>query len=872
MEKNSAAFDHWLKKQFPQLPLAGVKEALRLLNEGMPAPYIAYFYKDSTEQLKLVDLNKILNAKEEWNEISRRQSYILREIEAQGKLLPETKEAIERTFDLDRLEDFYAPFKLKKQTLAVQARDAGLEPLAIYIWNKGHGIETEEVPGATLVEKATAFAKPDTKFTDADTVCKGVQDILVEKIAENSELRSLVRSAVLRRSKLKCSKGPKAKANSKFTKFFDYQEPVGALKKNNAAHRYLLIRKGWMEDELSVSFERPDEGVLLEKFEEYACSVKDSIGAELLLNAARLALKGNVYTVMENETHRYLKESAELSITEHLVEVLTKKLLRPAFGAKAVMGVDPGTPNTPINVVVLDSQGKYLVHSAFKSEDFTDAVKAETLKTIENLKIEAIALAHGPRSKEVREFWQKLLSDAGLHIPVIGIHEHSSSIYASSGIAKEEFPDLDVNTRRAIFVARFLQDPLSALLRLDVKYLSLGEFQHDISPQTLRRELQRAMEASVNFVGVDVNTAPLHLLSRVSGVDMDLAKAIIARREKTPFTSRKDLLQVEGFTDKHFEHAAAFLRIRNGTEWLDATAIHPKHYAAIKDFAQTNGVSLESFTDEVEQKLLADENLKKEIGETNLKNIAYELRHHGEDPRGNYDIFTYNTEAKTASDLKKDIPYRGIVTNITSFGAFVDVGVEQDGLVHISEIKDVNELFPGDPIQVWLLQVNEEKKQISFTVKDPAARAPRAPRRPRVAPQGAQAGGAPRGERPQYRRPRRDQQAPGPEGQAAAGAPNGAPSGERGEGRPPREGGRRFNNRDRGGPGSDKERQPPKDDRAKKKPQRDPKTGAIVKLDEFSGRGSREPGPRVASKAKPHTFNPFANLGNLLKDKIAKEE
>jgi len=863
MEKEQAAMDHWLKKQFPQLPLKGIQETLRLLQAGAPVPYIAYFCKGQTENLKSADVHQIVNAQEEWNEIYRKQQYILKEIENQNKLTPEMQQSIERTTSLDRLEDFYAPFKLKKQTLAVQAREAGLETFAIYLWNKGHGIETEELSGESLNDKAAAFIKADTKYTDAESVCKGVQDIIIEKIAENSDLRALVRSAVLRRSKLRCSKGTKSKPNSKYTKFFDYQEPVGALKKANAAHRYLTIRRGWMEDELSLSFERPEEGILLEKFEEYACSAKDSIGAEILLNAARLALKGNVYTVMENETHRYLKESAEKSITEHLIEVLMKKLLRPAFGSKPVMGVDPGSHNTPISVVLLDAQGKYLIHNAFKQEDFNDSTKEEILKTLEKLKIEAIALAHGPRSKEVREFWQKLISDANLTIPVVGIHEHSSSIYASSSIAKEEFPDLDVNMRRAVFVARYLQDPLTTLLRMDTKYLSLGEFQHEIPTNVLRKELQQTMERAVNFVGADLNHAPLHVLSRVAGLNTDLAKAIINHREtKGPFQTRQDLLQVEGLTETIFEYAAAFLRIRGGQEWLDNTAIHPKHYAALKNFAQTNGISLEEFSEEAEKKLVNDETLLKEIGEANLQNIVYELLHKNEDARGPFEVFHYNTELKNLSDLKKDSSYSGVITNITSFGIFVDVGVEQDGLIHISEVKDINNIFPGDPIQVWLLQVNEEKKQISFTLKNPQARAPRAPRmpraprRPRTTQDGVAANTSPDAAN-RARRPHR-------EAATGASADNQTEGGQQHGGR--RTYGANRNDRNRGGERSNKEENKPK-----KKPQRDPKTGAIVKLDEGLGSRRDRNEPRVASTTKPHTFNPFANLGSILKDKIAKE-
>jgi uncharacterized protein len=583
---------------------------------------------------------------------------------------------------------------------------------------------------------------------------------------------------------------------------------------------------------------------------------------------------------MENEAHRTLKEEAELHVVQSLSENLRKKLLRPGLGQKAVVGIDPGSVNQPCSLALVDQSGKLLLNLSFKLEEATDSNKQEFLQSLENLKIEAVAVAHGPRAKEVRESFKKMIEESGKNLPIITVHEHTSSIYSSSPAAKEEFPSLEVNARRAIFVARYLQDPLSMILKLDPKFLSLGEFQHEVSQGKLRQALNRTIESAVNFVGVDPNTAPAHVLAHVSGVSQDLAKAIVANRESQGrFETREDLKRVPGFAPV-FEQAAGFLRIPNGKEKLDGTFVHPKYYEQLKNLAGSHGnADPLALTVEQRTELIHDPKFTEAFGPLNAKNIGYELTHPGEDPRGPFVNFEYDPNLKSIADLQKGQPYPGVVTNVTSFGAFVDIGIEQDGLVHISELSETlaknpfDLLFPGDPLTVWASAVNLEKKQISLTMRDPAARAPR-----------ARGDRRPRGERPPRRGPRPDR--------AAAGAPGaeGAPA-EGGEQRPyprrdrrPRAEGegeqRRFRGRDGegprgprgegrgpGGPGGDRKPREPKKPR---KPMRDSKTGAIVKMEDDFGKIEKG-GPRLATKAKPHTFNPFAGLAGMLKDKQGKE-
>lgn len=885
--KPKTPIEHWLKRQFPGFSLKGMLKALSLMEAHAPVPYIAFYAKDSTGGLKSDDLYKLMDAKTEWDEITRRQQHMLTEIQSQGKLTDELKLQIERSSDLDRLEDLYAPFKLKRQTLGVQAREAGLGALADHLWDKAHGVESE-LAGATLDEKAAPFIKADSKFASLEAVLKGVQDILVERIAESFELRSLVRSTVFRRSKVCSVKGPKAKANSKYSKFFEYQEPIGSLKKSNASHRYLQMRKGWMEDELALSFERPDEGILLEKFEEFACPNKEAVGAEVLVQAARLALKGNVYTVMENEAHRHLKEEAEKHVIEALAENLRKKLLRPGFGRKAVMGIDPGSANHPCSLALVDEAGKSVLNLQFKMEELTDSKKTEFLQSLENLKIEAIAVAHGPRAKEIRDAFKKILEESQKNIPLLSIHEHSASLYASSPTAKEEFASLDMNTRRAIFVARYLQDPLSIILKIDPKFLSLGELHHEVNQNKLRQILQRTMDACVNFVGVDPNHAAPHVIARVNGLNADLAKAIVAHRESAPFKTREDLKKVSGMNEA-FEYSAGFLRFEKSEEKLDCTFVHPKFYAALRSFAASHGADLFSLSPEQLDMMEKDASLLETVGANNLKNIRFELTHAGEDPRGLFQDFSYDPALKTIADLKPNTYYPGVVTNVTSFGAFVDIGIEQDGLVHISELTEAlaknpfDTLFPGDLVNVRVTNVNEEKKQISLTMKNPEERGNRGARRPRgnrpprhkEAPAGAQAAGADgaaagaeqNGDQPRGRRPYRGDRQQGDRAQGggrdrhhrargredkAEGGPGAPGAGGPGQGR---------------GPRSDKD----KPQRPKRPPQRDSKTGALMKFDENEEGRIPRGGPKLPSKAKPHTFNPFANLANILKDKGKNE-
>ena len=851
--------DSWLKRWNPKLPLDGAKEALRLLSEGAPAAYIAKAKADLLGGLDLKTIHELQDKRVEWEELERRRKQIAKEIEQQGKMSEELKTNLERTFDLERLEDLFIPYRSKKQTLGVQAREAGLGVLADYLWKSGHGEPVDEISGETLLDKAKQFVKADTRYADPEGVLKGVLDILVEKIAEAPELRSHVRNAVFRRSKLKCSKGSKAKPNSKFTKYFNYQEPIGSLKKSGSGYRYLMIRKAWMEDELSVSFERPDEGVLLEEFEKFACTNKESIGAELLLQAARLALKGNVYTAVENEAHRNLREGAEVALTQSIAEAFRHKILRPPFGNRAVLAIVPVgiDENQVAHMVFLDSAGKLILQVAQKVSETNEAWEDDLIKSLNNLKIELVIVSHGPGFTKIREIFKKVFQKSGHAIPLISVHEPISSIYSSCPAGKEDFPDLDNSARKAAFLGRYVQDPLAALVRLDFKFFVINELQHEIAHPIMRQAFHRVLEECIAFLGVDLNHAPISLISRVPGIGVDLAKAIVAEREnKGKFASLADIKRVAGITERALELSDGFFVIHNGASSLEAFPLTTKVRSALEAPLKALNWSPENLTEEMQKALEDNAELKSAVGEHTLKAAIQALAHGKTDPRGEFILHQPEADLWTLADLKKDRSYDGIVTNVTTFGVFVDLGLDQDGLIHISQLPMesarnlFDTFFPSSRITVWVSQVNEEKKQISLALRNPADRP--APRKRQHQPRGEK-----RDARPPRRRPQE-----GVDPNAAA--PQDAESTDRAQQPRNFRGKRREARGDRPEQKDRKDRKP----KAPKKPSRDPKTGAVVRHDDEY----KHSGPRLPSRAQPTTFNPFANLADILKNKEGAKE
>jgi uncharacterized protein len=736
----STTFETWFQKQHAQIPLPGALATLRLAAEGATVPFLARYRKEQTGNLDEVAIQKVLDAKERWDDVLQRQQFIVGEIERQKKLTPELKDRILQTFDFDVLEDLYLPYKQKRKSKATLAKEAGLEPLADWIWNCGHGTETPQ-EGQTLDLWSFTFRNEEKGFPDVPAVLQGAQDILTERLAEVAELRQSVRETVFAKGHVRTKKAAKAKPASKYEKYFEYGEPIAALLKPENSHRYLALRRGWMEEELTVSLgpDEAQEATLLAAFEGAACSAPDSVGAALLLKAARLALKGHVLPSIENEVHRELKEVADGVAIRVFGENVRQLLLASPFGAKAVVGVDPGL-RTGCKLAVIEESGKFLASEVIHLHNEEAQGRAKKLlgEVLGKVTVKAVAVGNGTAGRETETFLRKAVAELGHKTPVVMVNESGASVYSASEAAREEFPELDITVRGAISIARRLQDPLAELVKIEPKSIGVGQYQHDVSPTALKRSLEQVVESCVNQVGVNLNTASYHLLAHVSGIGPSMAKSIVEYRGvKGLFRSRSELLFVPRFSKKAYEQAAGFLRIPGGVTPLDNTGVHPERYGVLERAAERAGKSVEELLGPGVEIVRKDTSLREEVGAFTFDDIVKELEKPGRDPRDEFVPFEYREDVHQLADLKTGMECPGLVTNVTNFGAFVDIGVHQDGLVHISQlsdkfVKDPREVVhPGMRVTVRVLEVNLEKSQIALTMKKPAA--PRRPPREKVA-------------------------------------------------------------------------------------------------------------------------------------------
>ncbi len=742
-------FETWFQALHPTIPVRSAAAVLALVAEGGTVPFIARYRKEQTGNLDEVAIQQVIDADEKWNEIIKRQTFIVEEIERQGKLTDELKNKILTTFNLDSLEDIYLPYKVKRKTKATVAKEAGLEPLADWVWNVGHGTATPE-PGQLLEVFALAFYNEEAKITDAATAIQGAQDILIERLAETQELREFTRKYVFEKAHARTAKTDKAKQHSKYEKYFDYCEPIQPLLKPENSHRYLAMRRGWMEEELALNLggalipsvtqegaQEVDpnyEAALLARYESEAVTNAEAEQAikDLLLKAARMAMKAYVVPSIETEVHRALKDVADEAAIKVFAENVRKLLLSAPFGSKAVLGVDPGI-RTGCKLAVVDDAGKYVASTVMHLQGDNDKTKAKKLleETVKNANVRAIAVGNGTAGRETETFVRAALKEAGLqNVPVVMVNEAGASIYSASETAREEFPDLDLTVRGAISIARRLQDPLAELVKTDPKSIGVGQYQHDVSQPALKKGLDFVVDSCVNSVGVNLNTASYHLLEHVAGIGPSLAKKIVEQRSASGlFTSRQQLLDIPRFSKKTFEQAAGFLRIANAENPLDNTGVHPERYPQLEALAARLGKTVADLTGPGVTLVKQDEALKAEVGEFTFADLVEELSKPGRDPREEFQAFTFREDIHAVSDLQPGMVCPGIVTNVTNFGAFVDIGVHQDGLVHISQlsdrfIKDPRDVVnPGDRVSVRVLEINLDKNQIALTMKSETVRA-----------------------------------------------------------------------------------------------------------------------------------------------------
>lgn len=731
------ALSQFLSKRLQGISGRSASAVLELAAEGATVPFIARYRKERTGNLDEVQIREVIDANQDYLEITKRREFLLKEIGSQGNLTEELSRAIESSWDLIELEEIYRPFKKKKKTKATLAREAGLQPLANWLWDVGHGVVKAEV---TMEVEAKKYLNIEKGIVSYELALNGAKDIIVEKIASEPELRRRTLAALLKGGRLASKRAKGYKANSKYQMYAEFSDKISALLETKASHRYLAMKRGWEEEELTLEFQA-EEAVLLAPYVQLATSTPTTPIGLFLVDSAETAFAGYVKPSLHNELHRMLMDRAEMDAIRVFAENVRRVLLAPPFGPKVTLGVDPGL-RTGCKIALVDKTGAFVTHTQMQILGDGASEKATKLfaSTLQSIRIDAIAVGNGTAGRQTEIFLRKILKDLGKEkeVPVIMVSESGASVYSASDLAREEFPQLDVSVRGAVSIGRRLQDPLSELVKVDPKSIGVGQYQHDVNQGKLKKALEAVVESCVNQVGVDVNTASEQLLAFVSGIGPALAKSIVETRKQGLFGERDELLKVAKFSNKTYEQAAGFLRLNKGKQFLDSTGIHPERYQAVRDMAQELGKTVPDLVGEGAKLLIPlREKWVGLIGEYTFDDILRELEKPGRDPRDPFQVFSFRDDVFEVKDLKPGMICPGLVSNVTNFGAFVDVGVHQDGLVHISEISHQfvsdprSVVNPGDRVTVRVLAVDLERNQISLSMKLEAAPA-RASSRERV--------------------------------------------------------------------------------------------------------------------------------------------
>jgi protein Tex len=695
--------------------LPSVRAVVSLLGEGATVPFIARYRKEQTGGLDEVAIRAIEEKRAYCIEVQERRETVLREIESQGKLTPELRAQIERCWNKTALEDLYLPFKPKRRTRAKIAKERGLEPLAMTI--------LAQADSGSPSEAARAFVDVSKDVADIHVALAGARDIIAEILADRAELRNLVRETFKHDgvfATAASSKKVQAAGPSKFEMYFDFHESVKTL----PSHRYLAIARGESEGVLKARVDI-DQAKLAQRVSERVPVSKRSPFAGEVRAAAEDSVARLLAPSLETDVRSDLKHAADIEAIRIFAENLKKVLLMPALGRKAVIGIDPGQ-RTGCKCVVLDDTGKLLHHTLINLV-LGEAALASAKKTLGELVLKyapfAIAVGNGTHGRETADFCRDIF---GEKVMVVMVNESGASVYSASDLAREEFPDLDLTVRGAISIGRRLQDPLAELVKLDPKVIGVGQYQHDVNQPLLKQKLEEVVETCVNAVGVELNTASAELLSYVAGLGPALAKKVVKYRDtKGAFKSRQGLLKVPGLGPKAFEQCAGFVRIRGGSDPLDASAVHPERYELLGQVAKDANVKVADLVENAD--LLARipwaSYVRDGVGKLTLEDIQRELKRPGRDPREAFEAPAFRDDVRKIEDLKPGMQLEGIVTNVTAFGAFVDLGVHQDGLVHISQladrfVKDPHEFVRvGDKIRVRVVEVDLVRKRIALTAR-----------------------------------------------------------------------------------------------------------------------------------------------------------
>ena len=688
-----------------------VRQTLALLDDGATIPFISRYRKEATGGLDEVQIESIRDRYEKLKETERRKETILTTIEAQGKLTDALKQRIESTWDNTELEDLYLPYKPKRKTRAEMARQKGLTPLATLLM-----LQKDPAPD----RQAKSYVKGDVK--SVEEALKGACDIIAEQVSEDERSRQTVRTTFDRRAVItaRVVKGKEAEA-ANYRDYFDVADPL----KRCSSHRLLAMRRAEAEGVLKVSIAPDEDDTCLERLERQyvrgnnACS---HYVAEAVQDAYKRLLKPSI----ETEFAASSKERADDEAIRVFAANLRQLLLASPLGQKRVMGIDPGF-RTGCQVVCLDAQGKLLHNENIYPHPPVSKPKEaaqKIQKMVEAYRIEAMAIGNGTASRETEDFLKHLRFDRDMQIFVVS--EQGASIYSASKLAREEFPDYDVTVRGAVSIARRLMDPLAELVKIDPKSIGVGQYQHDVDQTKLKKSLDQTVESCVNLVGVNLNTASSHLLTYISGLGPQLAQNIVSyRAEHGPFASRRDLLKVPRMGTKAFEQCAGFLRIPDAKNPLDNTAVHPESYGIVEQMAKDLGCTVSELIADKQLRLRIqpERYLTDTVGMPTLKDILQELDKPGRDPRGPIKVFEFDPNVRTLDDLREGMELPGIVGNITNFGAFVDIGIKENGLIHLSQladryISDPNEVVSiHQHVRVRVLGIDTERKRIQLTLR-----------------------------------------------------------------------------------------------------------------------------------------------------------
>ncbi|HBZ85891.1 MAG: RNA-binding transcriptional accessory protein [Candidatus Edwardsbacteria bacterium RIFOXYD12_FULL_50_11] len=695
-----------------------VSNTLELFNQGATVPFIARYRKERTGLLDEVQIRNIRDRFDYIKELEERRDAILKSIEEQGKLSEGLKAKIEACLVKQELEDLYLPYKPKRKTKGMAAKEKGLEPLAVELWLQGESIVPEKL--------AQKYINPELGISNIKEALEGAKYIISELIADDAEVRKFIREITLARGILTSRvKEDFREQKTKFNQYYDFKEPLKSI----PSHRFLAIIRGENEEVLTAGLEAPAVEIdeyLLKKFLRNGSYAQAVFLTEVIGFAYRVYLSSSIEVELRSE----IKEKSDIEAIKVFAENLRNLLLAPPAGSRAIMGIDPGL-RTGCKIAVLDDTGKFLEYATVfphGSARQRQEAGATLAALAQKYKMELAAIGNGTASRETDAFVREMIQgNQEVKLQPVVVSESGASVYSASDLAREEFPDLDVSVRGAISIARRLQDPLAELVKIDPKSIGVGQYQHDVNQPKLRQALHETVESCVNFVGVDLNTASYSLLAYVSGLSQAMAKNIVKYRDDNgAFKNRKTLLKVPRLGPKAFEQAAGFLRIRGGADPLDNSAVHPESYSIVKQMAQDIKVKVDQL---VGNALFAEKiDLKKYMTDTvglpTLTDILSELKKPGRDPRQKFELANFMDGVTAISHLKPGMMLEGVVTNVANFGAFIDIGVHQDGLVHISQlankyVRDPKEVVKvGQKVKVKVLEVELERKRIALSMKE----------------------------------------------------------------------------------------------------------------------------------------------------------